>query len=131
MNIYIAKYEDGMYPEDNKTIGVYWSRDLAEDAIAREIGYHSDPHYPNLNKSKRSYYDIDSQEIYLPDDVDNMIKALYEVAKCATYGQVIKSDAALDALGLNPYCVNEGRADSNEKVDISKIGNTLREWGII
>lgn len=54
------------------------------------------------------------------------IEKLIAVAKTTTYGNVIKSDEAIDALGLNPYCVNEGRASSEEKVDISSLTEEIR-----
>lgn len=63
MKVFVAKYEDSMYPEDNKILGVYPNYVKAEDAISREIMSHRDPNYPSLNLTKRSYYDIEEFEM--------------------------------------------------------------------
>lgn len=68
MIIYLAKYEDGMYPEDNCSLGLFWKREDAEKAIKNRIESHRNPLYPNLNLCKESYYDIEDFEIFLPED---------------------------------------------------------------
>lgn len=48
------------------------------------------------------------------DDLRN-IKTLLPLLKMLTVRQVIQhSDEAIHACGINPYCINEGRADGSE-----------------
>lgn len=67
MKVFIAKYEDHMYPEDNKILGVYTNDRKAEDAIFREIIRHRDTKFPKLHLSNRLYYDIEEFELDLGD----------------------------------------------------------------
>lgn len=64
MNVFVAKYEDGMYPEDNKIVGIFMSEAAAERAIDNEIKYRYDPKYPAKHLSNRFYYSIEEHEVY-------------------------------------------------------------------
>ena len=63
MKVYIAKYDDGSYPEDNMTIGIFTSDESAERAIDDEIKFH---YASNFNKrlGNRFYYFIEEHEVY-------------------------------------------------------------------
>lgn len=66
MQIFIAKYDDGMYPEDNQTLGAYTTSILAEEAIEKEIDLQKSlyPNHPNKNTRKRWYYSIEELELH-------------------------------------------------------------------
>lgn len=68
MKIYLAKYQDSMYPEDNCSLGLFWKYEDAETAIKARIESYRNPLYPNLNLCKEHYYDIEEFEICLPED---------------------------------------------------------------
>ena len=50
-------------------------------------------------------------------DLLKACKRLVKIADVATLRQIIEHESAIEAAGLNPYCVNEG-ADSSDTVDL-------------
>ena len=64
MKVYVAKYDDDMYPEDNKIVGVFISKASAERAVNDEIKFHYDTKHPNKHLGIRNYYSIEEQEVY-------------------------------------------------------------------
>ena len=57
MEVWVANYDDGMYPEDNFILGVYMSEELAEKAIMDHISFYNNK---NLHLAQRLYYNISS-----------------------------------------------------------------------
>lgn len=64
MMVYIAKYDDDMYPEDSKIIGVFMSEASAERAIDIEVNFHFDAKNPSKHLGIRSYYSIEGHGVY-------------------------------------------------------------------
>ena len=64
MMVYIAKYDDSMYPEDNRIIGLYRNKESAQRAIDSELMYYFDPKNPTKHLSNRFYYTIEEHEVY-------------------------------------------------------------------
>lgn len=62
MKVYIAKYEDSMYPEDNRIIGVFTSEASAERAIDAEVNFDYVSEF-NKHLSNRFYYTIEEHEV--------------------------------------------------------------------
>jgi hypothetical protein len=54
------------------------------------------------------------------DDIKRMLQAITLLSECApTVRQVIEAgDKAIDAAGLNPWCMNEGCADGTETISL-------------
>lgn len=62
MKVYIAKYEDSMYPEDNRIIGVFTSEASAERAIDAEVNFDYVSEF-NKRLGNRLYYSIVEHEV--------------------------------------------------------------------
>lgn len=56
--IWLAKYEDRMYPEDNQIFGAYATEQGAKDRIAEELrlARASNPGFPGMNDKKEWNY---------------------------------------------------------------------------
>jgi hypothetical protein len=54
------------------------------------------------------------------DDIKRLLQAITLLSECApTVRQVIEAgDKAIGAAGLNPWCMNEGRADGTETISL-------------
>lgn len=57
--IWLAKYTDHMYPEDNEIFGAYATEQEAENRIAEELrlARSRDLNYPDMNNKKKRNYD--------------------------------------------------------------------------
>jgi 3-hydroxymyristoyl/3-hydroxydecanoyl-(acyl carrier protein) dehydratase len=65
MEVHIATFISGHYPEDNYILGVYSSEKLAEEAIdlAIQTDKQSNPNHPRRYQQNRSYYSIEEHEM--------------------------------------------------------------------
>lgn len=133
MQLHIAKFEDGMYPSDNKILGICMSEEEAEKAITDEIEFQksisSNP--SGLHSCNRFYYSIEEHDLKIPDKLQTTIDNLYAIAKLVTIKQAVTLIDIESMVGLNPYCINEGRATGNEKLDLYKIRKVLLEHEIL
>lgn len=59
--IWLAKYEDRMYPEDNQIFGAYATEQGAKDRIAEELrlARASKPHFPEMHTKNEWYYSVE------------------------------------------------------------------------
>lgn len=64
MKVYIARYDDIMFPEDNRIIGVFMCESSAQKRIDSEISYHFDSKNPSKHLSNRFYYTIEEHDVY-------------------------------------------------------------------
>jgi hypothetical protein len=58
------------------------------------------------------------------------IERLVRLAALVTVGQVIDAgDESIAAAGLSPYCINEGRAEGHERIDMWRARGLLEVLG--
>lgn len=132
LKLYVAKYEDHMYPEDNCILGQYWSEEDAQKHIDYNIESerNTNPRFPGKHTAMSQYYSIEELEFEVPPELADLIRNLYKIAKHVKIGDIIGDDDALNITGLSPWCINEGRANKTDKVDLYKLKDVMNEYGI-
>ena len=132
LKLYVAKYDDMMYPEDNCILGQYWSKEDAQKHIDDEVASEKRkyPNYPEKHTTIPRYYSIGELDFEVPPNLADLIRNLYKIAKHVKIGDIIGDDEALNITGLSPWCINEGRADKTDKVDLYKMKSVMDQYDI-
>ena len=83
LKLYIAKYEDSMYPEDNYTLGTYWSDEDAEKHINARVAAERATwlNYPRKHSTMQMYYSVEELNLEVPPELADLIRNLYKIAE--------------------------------------------------
>lgn len=80
MRIYIAKYEDSLYPEDNYSLGCFTSEYLADKSIEETLAYERSRYSRENNHTKEWNYGIEEHDVIYSKEIQELFERLYESA---------------------------------------------------
>lgn len=114
--------DDRFAPGTAVTVKATWSTDEGKVGVIVDEPNGDDCELSVRIDGEVCGYDPEDLEVREPDPVVlDLVKALERVtaiARLVTVRQVLADEQALEASGLNPWCVNEGLATGDERVSL-------------